>query len=79
MNIGLLWFDDDPGHSLAERIGQAVAHYQARFGLTPNLCYVNPRALEQGAPAIAGLRLAPAQAVAPEQLWLGVAGVAGEA
>jgi hypothetical protein len=38
VDIGLLWFDDDPQRSLTER-SRAAAHYQQRFGRRPTLCY----------------------------------------
>jgi hypothetical protein len=74
MNIGLLWFDDDPQRSLNEKVAEAAAHYQKRFGRTPTLCYVNPSVLETARqPAIGGIQIAPGRTVLPNHLWLGVA------
>ncbi len=45
MNEGLLWYDDDPGRDLAEKIGRATQRYQQKFGVAPDVCYVHPSAL----------------------------------
>jgi hypothetical protein len=41
MKVGLLWYDDDPGHDLAEKIGRAARRYRQKFGASPNICYVH--------------------------------------
>ncbi len=73
MNIGLLWFDDDPKHSLADKVRAASAHYQRRFGQTPTMCYVHPGALgKSDRQVVAGVEVAAGRAVLPNHLWLGV-------
>jgi hypothetical protein len=74
MNIGLLWFDDDPRHSLTDKVTEAAAHYQKRFGQSPTLCYVHPAALGQTEQhLVGGVQVAPGRTVLPNHLWLGVA------
>ncbi|HLF27197.1 MAG TPA: hypothetical protein VJG32_12750 [Anaerolineae bacterium] len=43
MREGLLWFDDDPRRRIDEKVQQAAARYRQKFGVTPDVCYVNPR------------------------------------
>ncbi len=73
MNIGLLWFDDDPRRPLKEKVRVAAAHYQQRFGTAPTMCYVHPALLGQADPqVVAGVQVAAGRAVLPNHLWLGV-------
>ena len=44
MKTGLLWFDDDPRKELEEKVLRAAAHYERKFGRSPELCYVHPDA-----------------------------------
>jgi len=41
MKVGLLWYDDDPGRDLAEKVGRAARRYRQKFGTSPNICYVH--------------------------------------
>ena len=71
MNIGMLWFDNDKGRSLAEKVTRAADYYRAKFGVAPTDCYV--RALLDGAPLLVGsVRLHASRTVLPNHLWLGV-------
>jgi len=45
MKVGLLWFDDDPKHTLTEKITRAAKRHREKYGAPPNLCYVHPSAL----------------------------------
>ncbi|MBU0704291.1 MAG: hypothetical protein KKC18_10550 [Chloroflexi bacterium] len=45
MKEGLLWYDDDPGREMAEKIGRAARRYRQKFGAAPDICYVHPLAL----------------------------------
>jgi hypothetical protein len=47
MREGLLWFDDDPRRRLKEKILQAAARYQRKFGAAPDVCYVSAQTFEQ--------------------------------
>lgn len=72
MREGLLWFDNDPKHNLADKVGQAAARYQARFGRRPTLCYLNDGDLVGGTEEVNGIRLRPTTYVRPHHLWIGV-------
>jgi hypothetical protein len=95
MNIGMLWFDNDPKAALARKIERAADYYRSKYGQRPNLCFVHPSMLaaapeskppveESGAdPAkilSAGIEIRSTRAVLPNHLWIGVNNVyAGEA
>lgn len=72
MREGLLWFDNDPNHKLADKVGQAAARYQARFGRRPTLCYLNDGDFVGTTEEVNGIRLCPATYVRPHHLWIGV-------
>jgi hypothetical protein len=46
MNEGLLWYGDDPGRELAEKIGRAAKRYRQKCGALPDVCYVHPLAMK---------------------------------
>jgi hypothetical protein len=52
MDIGLLWYDNDPRRTLEDKIGLAAERYREKYGRWPNTCYVHPQAMvepiEQG-------------------------------
>ena len=73
MNIGMLWYDNDKGRSLAEKVARAADYYRAKFGAQPTDCYVNRKALPDGVPPLVGsVRLHASRTVLPNHLWLGV-------
>jgi hypothetical protein len=43
MDIGLLWFDDDPRRGLEDKVGRAALRYREKYGRWPNICYVHPQ------------------------------------
>jgi len=45
MNVGLLWYDGDPGRTLEDKIGRAARRYREKYGRWPNTCYVHPQAV----------------------------------
>ncbi len=42
MNIGMLWFDNDPKADLSAKIVRASVYYRDKYGQAPNLCLVHP-------------------------------------
>jgi hypothetical protein len=49
MEIGLLWYDNDPRRTLEDKIGQAAQRYREKYGRWPNTCYVHPQAVAEPA------------------------------
>jgi hypothetical protein len=42
MNLGMLWFDNDPKVTLEIKVQRAAAYYRHKYGKTPTLCFVHP-------------------------------------
>ncbi len=45
MNVGMLWFDNDPRTALTAKVARAADYYRQKYGLVPDLCLVNPSML----------------------------------
>jgi len=43
MEIGMLWFDNDKGTSIPNKVEKAARYYQKKYGVSPDLCYVHPK------------------------------------
>lgn len=73
MKEGLLWYDDNPGRDLAEKIGPAARRYQQKFGAPPNICYVHPSALNGNGKVqeVDGVHVASAPSILRHHFWLG--------
>ena len=72
MNEGLLWFDKDPRHKLADKIKQAATRYQVKFGRRPTICYLNAADFDKQADEINGIRLRAAPNIQRHHYWIGV-------
>lgn len=71
MREGLLWFDDDPRRGLEEKVRQAAARYLQKFGVAPNVCYVNDKTIDQAEVRVDSVRVRPAPTVRPHHFWVG--------
>jgi hypothetical protein len=79
MQTGLLWFDNDPHREMARKIEDAARRYKERFGVAPNICYVNQAALDGGELRLAlqgsrpaSLRVVPVSNVLLHHFWVGI-------
>ena len=75
MQEGLLWYDDDPQRSLAEKVGRAVRRFEQKFGARPNVCYVHPSAFgtEGKRLKVNGVVVAAKISVLRHHFWVGCA------
>lgn len=75
MQSGLLWFDSEPGRTVAVKAVTAAEHFEEKYGLTPDVCYVSERSLTDGELSIpfheGKLRLVPASNVLVNHFWIG--------
>lgn len=75
MKEGLLWYDDNPGRDLAEKIRPAARRYRQKFGTAPEVCYVHPSTAgltdSTKAQQVGGIRVAPLPSVLRHHFWLG--------
>lgn len=81
MQVGLLWFDNDPHRGLTAKIEDAARHYRDKFGRPPDTCYVNNLILSKGpesvfvsSPANRTVRVVPATNILPHHFWVGEEG-----
>ncbi len=76
MKTGLLWFDDDPRKQLEEKVQRAAAHYEHKYGHSPDLCYVHPGVFgddgKKAVPKAGGVEIRTGRSVLPNHFWLGV-------
>ena len=79
MNLGMLWFDNDPNTDLGNKIKRAADYYHAKYGETPNICVVHPAMLgENGgkgkkkkSPSTL-VELETSDTILPNHLWIGL-------
>lgn len=42
MNVGMMWFDNDPKMVLTAKVARAASYYRDKYGKNPSLCFVHP-------------------------------------
>jgi hypothetical protein len=72
MRVGMLWFDNSGQRDLDAKLERAIAHYEAKYGARPTVCYVHPSMLLSARHNIAGLDLRGSNMILPHHFWLGV-------
>ena len=82
MDIGLLWFDNDPKVSIEEKIRRAAGHYRKKYGQPANLVFANSATLAEESSLSppfevelddSALKVVAAGHVLPHHFWIGVA------
>lgn len=72
MKSGLLWFDDDPGRDLAQKVAQAAYRYRQKFGVVPDTCYVHQDApLKNEEEWVGSVRVMTLPTVLRHHYWIG--------
>ncbi|MBN1953817.1 MAG: hypothetical protein JW900_02095 [Anaerolineae bacterium] len=71
MKVGMLWFDNDPGRNMAQKVGRAARHYRQKFGRQPNVCYVHPSMLDGDSCHLERLKIAPKSSILKHHFWIG--------
>lgn len=72
MRVGWLWFDNDPGRTVEEKVRRAAERYREKFGRTPDTCYVHPQAIAGEEQQCGPVRVVSARHILPHHFWLGV-------
>lgn len=76
MNVGMLWYDNDPRTALAIKISRASDYYRQKYGTNPDMCQVNPSMLGDRPDLVNGqagkVIVRPNRAVLPGHLWIGI-------
>ena len=71
MNLGMMWFDNDPKIALAAKINRAAEYYQKKYGKAPNLCLVNPKSMTEVLTKSGNISVRTMDMVLPGHLWIG--------
>lgn len=79
MNVGMLWFDNDPKSDILTKVNRAATYFSEKYGEQATLCFVHPsmvngnaKALEAGKKVMAGeIELRTSGTVLPNHFWIG--------
>jgi hypothetical protein len=81
MNIGMLWFDNDPKTEINSKIERAASYYRDKYGKSPNLCFVHPTMVGVETPdepatttQSGDISVRTSLSVLPNHFWIGVNG-----
>jgi hypothetical protein len=84
MNIGMLWFDNDPKAEINAKIKRAAEYYHNKYGVTPNLCFIHPSMVNNGSLQTqdermqsGNIEVRTSRSVLPNHFWIGINGGAG--
>lgn len=72
VNIGMLWFDNDPKVDVVTKINRATDYYYKKYGQEPDLCFVNPATQIEPSLKGASIEVQTDQMVLPDHFWLGI-------
>lgn len=81
MDIGMLWFDNDPSTSFPQKIERASSYYHRKYGKDPDICFVHPSMLgaregmerkKTGGDEVGGLVVEESERVLPHHFWIGI-------
>jgi hypothetical protein len=71
MEIGMLWFDDNPKMDFSAKVQKAADYYQHKFGVAANLCFVHPGMLVQQTATVGRIEVKPDRQVRPDHFYIG--------
>ena len=74
MNVGMLWFDNDPRTALTAKVAKAADYYRQKYGQPADLCLVHPSMLGENKLELkeAGkVAVRPSRSIMPGHLWIG--------
>ncbi len=73
MEIGMMWFDNDPKAALDVKLLRAAEYYAKKYGQKPNVAVVSVKDLGGGVLVESnGMRVESMRAIMPGHLWIGV-------
>lgn len=72
MDIGLLWFNNDPQLDLTSKVSKAAEYYQSKYGEAPDLCFVHPSMLSEPTVRAGAVVVCSNSTVLPHHFWIGV-------
>jgi hypothetical protein len=73
MHVGLLWYDDDSKRAWFQKVDDAAQRYCEKFGVYPDICYMNPATLPADQAVHRRLHIVLTEAILPNHFWVGIA------
>ena len=72
MDLGMLWFDNDPKLDVLSKVQRAAAYYQEKYGKEPNLCFVHPSMIAEMKANSGSVAVCSNATILPHHFWIGV-------
>jgi hypothetical protein len=72
MDIGMLWFDNDPKRDMTVKIQEAAEFYTKKYGQAPNVCFVHPSMIPGDSLQAGKIQVRPTRSVMPHHFWIGI-------
>lgn len=72
MEIGMLWFDNDPKLDLKCKVHKAAQYYKEKYGQEANLCFVHPSMAPDEKTDAGAVVVYSNSTVLPHHFWIGV-------
>lgn len=72
MDIGMLWFDNDPRSDVLSKVQRAAVYYHQKYGETPNLCFVHPSMIPEPKTKSGDIAVCSNKTMLPNHFWIGV-------
>lgn len=72
MNVGMLWFDNDPKADLITKVNRAAKYYQDKYGKNATLCFVHPNMLADESLQVGDVEVRKTRSILPNHLWIGL-------
>jgi hypothetical protein len=72
VEVGLLWFDDNPKVPVATKVENAAKRYREKFGKSPDVCYVHPATLASANTLPKDVKLIGSGSISPNSFWIGL-------
>jgi len=73
MEIGMLWFDNDPKRDFVEKVQKAASYYQQKYQKEPNLCFVHPSMVAKSGCKTNSIVICPSFTIQQNHFWIGFA------
>ncbi|MEN8098313.1 MAG: hypothetical protein ABFQ89_04495 [Chloroflexota bacterium] len=70
---GLMWYDDNPQTTFAEKIERAVEHYHSKFGHAPDRCLVMNGDSKRMLDSVGSVQVHAVRDMLPHHFLIGVA------
>lgn len=72
MDVGMLWFDDDPNSDFLSKVNKAANYYRSKYGEIPDMCFVHPSMLENLTVDTSTIKINTNGSMLRHHFWIGV-------